>query len=199
MSVAELTPPATGGKRERTRAALIEAAVEIIAERGFDLTSLEEVARRAGMSRGAIYGNFPSREALFMAVIGAAWSPVQPAFTPGAPFAVQMRAFGEAVAAEARRRRPRAAAMASFQLYLFTHEPMRRRMSEQNAEAYRQFAAALEDLVTEDELPMPSGRLARVLDALTTGLMFTYFQTPELISDEDMIAAFTALAGPSEG
>ena len=41
---------------------------------------------------------------------------------------------------------------------------------------------------------MPAERFIRVLDALTTGLLFTYFQTPELITEDIFISAFEALA-----
>jgi AcrR family transcriptional regulator len=185
---------AVGGKRERTRQALVSAAADLIAEKGFDRTSLEEVARRAGMTRGAVYGNFAGREDLFLAVMAQAWTPITPAFEPGAPFKRQMQIFGEAVAAETRRRQPRAAAMAAFQLYLFTNAPLRERMAQQNAAAYEAFAASLSQLIPPWEMPMPAARLARVLDALTTGLMFTFFQTPELITDEDIVGAFMSLA-----
>ena len=50
-----LADPPSGGKRARTRKALIEAATEVVAEKGFDRASFEEVARRAGMTRGAVY------------------------------------------------------------------------------------------------------------------------------------------------
>jgi TetR/AcrR family acrAB operon transcriptional repressor len=185
---------ATGGKRERTRQALIDAAAEVIAEKGFDRTSLDEVARRAGMTRGAVYGNFAGREDLFLAVVAQAWTPIAPAFEAGATFKRQMQIFGEAVAAEARRRLPRAAAMAAYQLYLFTNAALRERLADQNAAAYGAFGAMLESLIPPWEMPMPAPRLVRVLDALTTGLMFTYFSTPGLITDEDIVGAFTALA-----
>src|SRR5450755_4393414 len=63
--------PRRGDKRERTRAALIAAAWAVVEEKGFAAASLEEIARRAGMTRGAIYSNFPSRAALLLAVVGA--------------------------------------------------------------------------------------------------------------------------------
>src|SRR6266550_1114273 len=43
-----------GDKRARTRARLIEAAAAVIGEKGWDQTSLDEVARRTGMTRGAV-------------------------------------------------------------------------------------------------------------------------------------------------
>jgi hypothetical protein len=41
---------------------------------------------------------------------------------------------------------------------------------------------------------MPAKQFVRVLDAVTTGLLFTYFQTPELITEDIFVAAFEALA-----
>ena len=56
-------------RRQQTRDVLIAAAAEVFAERGFEGTSLEEVAERAGFTRGAIYKNFAGKEELFFAVI----------------------------------------------------------------------------------------------------------------------------------
>lgn len=56
-------------KKERTRRLLIEATAEVIGERGFHATSLMEVAARAGLTTGAVYSNFRSKQDLFLAVI----------------------------------------------------------------------------------------------------------------------------------
>ena len=47
-----------GDKRERTRAALLEAARALVREKGYERTTIDQVAKRAGMTTGAIYGNF---------------------------------------------------------------------------------------------------------------------------------------------
>ncbi len=52
-----------------TRAALVAAAAEVLAERGFHGTSVEEVTARAGFTRGAFYSNFATKEALVGAVL----------------------------------------------------------------------------------------------------------------------------------
>lgn len=184
-----------GDKRERTRRALIAAAAEVIAERGYDRASMEVIATRAGMSRGAIYGNFQSREELFLAVMDAHWSPIEADFRPGAPLRVQMRILGQAVAAQIRARRKMAAGVAAFQLHVLTHPHMREAMAARNARTYSAMAEGFTTLVPQG-LPMPAERFARVIDALTTGLAALHFQTPELIDDADIIAAFEALAGP---
>lgn len=184
-----------GDKRQRTRRALIAAAAEVIAERGYDRASMEVIAARAGMSRGAIYGNFPSREALFLDVMDAHWAPIEADFRPGAPLRTQMRILGQAVANQIRARAKMAAGVAAFQLYVLTHPHMREAVAARNARTYSAMAQGFEKLVPQG-LPMPAERFARVIDALTTGLAALHFQTPDLIDDNDIIAAFEALAGP---
>jgi len=183
-----------GGKRVRTRAKLIEAATAVIGEKGYDRASLEEIATRAGMTRGAVYGNFKNKEELFLALIETHWKPIIPPFRPGASLREQMHILGRMVAKEAQVRRGQAAAATAFQLYVLTHEPMRSRLTKQNAAIYQRMARGLLTFVPAKNLPMPAEKFVRVLDAMITGLLFTYFQTPELITEDIIIAAFEALA-----
>jgi AcrR family transcriptional regulator len=183
-----------GDKRQRTREALIQAAAEVIGEKGWDRTSLEEVAVRAGMTRGAIYGNFKHREDLYLSVVRAQWKPVIPPLVPGTSFVDYMRALGRAVAAAAPERRARAVGALSFMLYAMTHDEMRTRVRQMNAEIYRVGAERMAHAFQQEELPMAPERLVPVLHALTDGLTFLRFLTPELITDTVVIAAFEALA-----
>jgi TetR/AcrR family transcriptional regulator, cholesterol catabolism regulator len=52
-------------RREDTRQRLFEAAVELIAEQGFSATTVDDIAERAGVAKGTVYYNFPSKTALF--------------------------------------------------------------------------------------------------------------------------------------
>ena len=183
-----------GDKRERTRAALIEAAARLIGERGYEAMTLESVAESVGMSRGAIYGNFKNREDLLLAVVESRWKPAAPPLKLGASFKQQMRILGEAVVASIPARRKSAVGAASFQVYALTHEKMRKRIVKANEEIYRRFACAMTEIIPEKDLPMPPEQFIRVLHALSDGLLMLRFLTPELISDEDIIAAFEALA-----
>lgn len=56
---------ATGGRRQATRQKLYEAAVTLIAEKGFSATTVEEIAERAGVAKGTVYYNFASKNDLF--------------------------------------------------------------------------------------------------------------------------------------
>ncbi|MGO9127273.1 MAG: TetR family transcriptional regulator [Terriglobales bacterium] len=185
---------AKGNKRTRTRAALIEAAAVVIGEKGYDRAALEEIAARAGMTRGAVYGNFTNKEELFLALIGTRWKPIVPPLKPGASLKRQMQILGKTVAKEAHARRGQAAAATAFQLYILTHEPMRSRLTRQNAVLYRRMAKELLKFIPAKELPMPAEKFVRVLDAMITGVLFTYFQTPKLITEDVILAAFEALA-----
>src|SRR5437773_5827824 len=54
---------------EATRAALLDAATTLFAERGYAGTSLEDVATAARVTRGAVYHHFAGKQALFEAVL----------------------------------------------------------------------------------------------------------------------------------
>jgi AcrR family transcriptional regulator len=62
------TPRTQAERTARTRAALIDAARTLFAERGYAGAGREEIVERAGVTRGAMYHHFASKEALFLAV-----------------------------------------------------------------------------------------------------------------------------------
>lgn len=82
-----LCPKARQRRKEARPGELLSAALEVFAERGFAATRLEEVAQRAGVSKGTVYLYFDSKEALFKAAVESAVIPALEA--------------GEAIAADA--------------------------------------------------------------------------------------------------
>jgi len=54
---------------QATRAALIDVATELFATNGYEATAIPAVLAAAGVSRGALYHHFESKEALFEAVL----------------------------------------------------------------------------------------------------------------------------------
>ncbi len=55
--------------KEKTKIKIIESAVELIIEKGFENASLREMAKNAGVSNPTIYNYFPSKEKLLYAYI----------------------------------------------------------------------------------------------------------------------------------
>jgi AcrR family transcriptional regulator len=55
--------------RDVRRRAAVAAATELFADRGFHAAAMADIARRAGLSLKALYDGFPSKEALFNAVL----------------------------------------------------------------------------------------------------------------------------------
>lgn len=72
-STGSIAPADPHAKRERRKQArpgeLLAAALDLFVEKGFAATRVEEVATRAGVSKGTLFLYFPSKEELFKAVI----------------------------------------------------------------------------------------------------------------------------------
>jgi len=56
-------------QREATRQAIVSGALKLFAERGFASASIADIADAAGITKGAIYWHFESKDALFTAIL----------------------------------------------------------------------------------------------------------------------------------
>ncbi|MBS4045705.1 MAG: TetR/AcrR family transcriptional regulator [Alphaproteobacteria bacterium] len=61
------TRKAPASKRDRTRRQLLDAAVKVFANRGFEAGSIQEIAAVAGVANGTFYNYFPTKEAILEA------------------------------------------------------------------------------------------------------------------------------------
>jgi AcrR family transcriptional regulator len=182
-----------GDKRQRTRATLLEAARGLVREKGYERTTLEEVAARAGMTTGAIYGNFKNRDELFIALGQRYWAPIAPAVAPGSTFAEAMRALAEATLAAVDERRPAAVGRLTGLAYTLKNPELRARVHEITQGSYDVGAEWLRSF-DADRLPMPPELLVRVLHGLIEGLVMQRILTPDLCPDDVFYAAFAAFA-----
>lgn len=55
----------------RSRRSILEAAADVFGEHGYDAASTNEILARAGLTRGALYHHFPSKEAIAAALVEA--------------------------------------------------------------------------------------------------------------------------------
>src|SRR5947209_15772029 len=141
-----------GDKRDRTRAKLLEAARSLIREKGHEATTLEEIAERAGMTTGAIYGNFRNRDELFIALGQTFWAPIKPQVTPGAGFPAIMRAMAEATLAALPDRSTAAVGRLTGLAYTLTHEEMRMQVRDITAQSYAIGEQWLRTVTREEDL-----------------------------------------------
>ena len=186
--------------RARTRARVLEAAAAVFAERGFYGASVEEIAERAGFSRGAVYSNFEGKEDLFLAVLdahleaeaeaaGAAWEGV----APEQVLAV-LRAQAARRAAGARQW---ALLWAEFWLHVLRHPDLAPKLAARQRARRSVVARMVEDRCRQLGIPLrvPAEHLASLLVAVDDGLVLQEHLEPGALPDGLRAAAAVLLVG----
>jgi len=88
--------PSTTHQRltDRKRVAIVDAAIEEFLAAGYDATSMDRIAARANVSKRTVYNHFPSKEALFAAILHQLWDASQssdaPAYNADQPLRAQL-------------------------------------------------------------------------------------------------------------
>lgn len=67
---------------DRKRVAIVGAAIEEFLAAGYDATSMDRIAARANVSKRTVYNHFPSKEALFAAILHQLWDASQQGDAP---------------------------------------------------------------------------------------------------------------------
>jgi AcrR family transcriptional regulator len=68
-AVVSREPLARQTQKEQTRALLVDAALRVFAERGYEEATVEDIAAEAGYSKGAYYFHFASKEDIFLELL----------------------------------------------------------------------------------------------------------------------------------
>jgi len=72
-----------GEKSERSRVAILQAALHLFSRQGYRGTSIREIATEAGLSTGNVYHHFPDKETLFTTLLAQYWEAID---DPELPF-----------------------------------------------------------------------------------------------------------------
>src|SRR3569833_1359080 len=89
---------------QEKRALIVTAATALFLELGYDRTSLARIAERSGVSRATLFKQFPSKAALFDAIVTESWSTADEAEPPPGGSVVEgLSAFGRRYAELLRR------------------------------------------------------------------------------------------------
>jgi AcrR family transcriptional regulator len=191
MAVERWTP---ARRRELTRTALLSAAAEVFARRGFEGASLEEIADAAGFTRGAIYKNFRNKEDLFFAVSDR-------------DYTARLQAFSERLDRKAERFDPAQLAALwratvadtddlaltmEVRLYAMRNPDVRQRFAEHQRAMRQVLTEFIDDRVAASGLTLtiPAATLAGLLDAASWGIVESIAIAGE---DVDLLEAFFAL------
>ena len=179
------------GKKFRTQATQIDAAYAEIVAHGFAAVSLDAIARRAGMTKGAIYSNYRDKAQLLMAVRDAKEPRVRLRFEAGATLARQMELLAESVIEDL----PRSAAairfVTDYHRYVTADDDFHAALTRQYARMFDRGAAYF--AVYADELTVAPRQFAVMLQTLIVGLMEQSILTPEEIGPQFIRDAFRML------
>ena len=193
---AMVQPPTSrrrGDKRERTRAALIAAVWAIVDEQGFAAVSLEAVARRAGMTRGAIYSNFASRAELLLAAAGARGLQINYDFSRPGALREQLRGFAEGLVAAL----PHASGTQRWHAELMVHvaaDPaLRTTIAQVFAGGFELMAAQFRGHHGE-ALAIDPHSLALAVQTMAMGFVYQAILSPGDVSAKSVFEAYDALA-----
>jgi AcrR family transcriptional regulator len=187
-------------RRQQTREQLLDAAEEAFLERGFFATSLDDVAERAGFSKGAVYSNFPNKEAVLLAVVGREaerrlTSISEIAEGAGGTMEHQISEAGRAFTALVDRARPWQALYLECHVCAARNPDIARTLGEMNRRIRAQAVATLIDRYGgADSFTVTPDLMVAAFFAMGTGLAIERLSDPELPEDlfAVMLNGFTA-------
>lgn len=189
-------------KSARTRTRLIETTLELLPKYGFHRLSLDTIAKRAGVTKGAIYGHFGSKEQLLLAALGTRpesrpdrlpWPNIR-----GGTVRERLRRIGEEVLAQQKVSSSTAIAGVEFLHYALTHSEMKKLVGELALQSRKEMEKNILNLFSSEELPMPVESFALLLTSLISSLTYSLAFAEGGIRRETILALFEGLAGRSQ-
>ena len=174
---------ATDGQRERltreeqkalTRRRLLASAANVFAERGFHGASVEEIAERAGFTRGAFYSNFESKADVFLALLDGHIEREMRMLEEALAGDESAQAFLDLLGRGGRRGEGREWTLlwAEFWLHVMRHPELAPKLAARQRAVRRAVAGLIERQCGQMGfiLPMPAEQLAAVMLAVDDGL-----------------------------
>ena len=170
-------------KKAQTRAKLIDAAAAVFARKGFNGASLDDVAEEAGLTKGAVYSNFESKDDLIEALIDERLDVPQMGIAnvvdPDATQVEQAQQAASLMMSMAEQNRDIYLLAVEFSIYL-ARNPHRRKPGK-HRQAVQQMADFMEARAKEhgQDLPLPAYDLSYALFALGQGMVLDWLVNPE--------------------
>jgi AcrR family transcriptional regulator len=179
--------------KARTRADLLRAARRLFLRNGFVSTSLADIAEEAGLTKGAVYSNFASKEDLFLALLAgdaerpyAAQEDLAPSDTSvaaGSDVMARAQAWAEHLGGLNPSRR-NVALFLEMNAFALRNDQIRTSVAEHNRQFFTDLGAALAEMLEEPDADHHA--LGMMAQSLYVGLMMHGAYTGEL--DEETFA-----------
>jgi len=173
-------------RREKTRQDLLNAAEKCFVTRGFHATSVDEVAERAGYTKGAVYSNFASKEDLFFGVYQRRVDHVLTEVVPGLRQAGAERAFDTLATGTIQRRDSDDGWLAvffEFWAHVLRHPELRARFAESHTRFLEPLTDGVRQLAAERGSSLPSDvtpfQVAVAWNAMEVGLGLERLTQPQ--------------------
>ena len=187
-------------KSELSTKQIVDAAITVLAKKGYAQTSLLDIATQAGMSKGAVHYHFPTKEALIDVVLETACTAVQQRTiaawsTQDNPFESLRKSLNELWQTRAERT-DEALVVADLLAQSLYNERLRPRL----AEYYRLAADQINQYLQDNFYALgASTRIApellpRIVIGLLDGLVMQAFVEPDAFGPDDVVDAIEALA-----
>jgi AcrR family transcriptional regulator len=181
-------------RRDLTREQLLDAAERVFARLGFHGASVDAVAAEAGFTKGAVYSNFPGKDALFLALVDRRRASLEAQLAEAGTDAVDV------LSAEDGSRQatddPWGILTIEFFLYAAREPSARRAFADLYAATRRALAASLARVpVNEQTLDLSPMDLATVALALSTGFGVQAALDPDAVSPDLYQRVLAGLAG----
>lgn len=183
--------------REQTRQRLLDAALEVLLEKGFAASSVEDIAARAGFTRGALYSNFADKDAVFLALMDARMThrmaEVTHVMTTSSPLSVfgDLRQWSD----QARDGDGWVRLFAEFRAHALRNESARLRLVERDRALRDAYQQAIEAQFAAVGLapPAPTADLAIIVHVLDTMIPIQHALDPEGVAEGFLFDALTLL------
>jgi AcrR family transcriptional regulator len=179
--------------KERTRQRLLTEAQRLFRERGYAATSLSQIAEAAEVTKGAIYGQFASKEDLMLSAIEAASAPDYSTtlHDQSRPPSERLAEFGRAVAAKSPGDAEELAVYLEFYAALLRAPAALQRFSSRLEQQLQARADADPDHPPTGVTPVQAWGIGQ---AMLAGLQIYKHLAPGLITPEVFAHAFGLLA-----
>ncbi|MCP3798326.1 TetR/AcrR family transcriptional regulator [Allokutzneria sp. A3M-2-11 16] len=179
--------------RAQTRERLLDAAAELFAERGVNGASVEQIAERAGYTRGAFYGNFEDKHQLVGELLKRRTLRELEEVTALQKSENPWEAVREWNRARAENLTGWLALRTELMLYALRNEEIRPRLAERETIARDAHTRTLERIFAGKNPPADPAFLALILHALEDGLLIQRLLFPGEIQDDVVVDAVELL------